>query len=187
MIAQRLTRPGRAAFRTGTAFLAGAALWLAAAGCANQTQAPLAGSNLVKGNLASLGCYAGSFRMVVRPATARQGQTVTLTANGPRRVGEVETESWGLLGTASHGHFAGTYNLAASVRAGQKLPDVPVGPAFAVAGTGLPNRPLYVKVPPVSSGSYLIQFSYTVHPGVMGNPGPGNRSYTLCAWLHVRA
>jgi len=148
---------------------------------------PLTGPNAVKGNVDSLGCYIGSFRMVVRPATARQGQTVTLTATGPRRAGEVETESWGLLGTASHGHFAGTYNLAASVHAGQKLPDVPVGPGVAVAGTGLPNRALYVKVPPVSSGSYLIQFSYTVHPGFMGNPGPGNRSYTLCASLHVRA
>jgi hypothetical protein len=173
--------------RTGTALLAGAALRLTAAGCTSQTQGALAGPGPVKGHVDSLGCYVGNFRMVVRPATARQGQTVTLTANGPRRAGEVETESWGLLGTASHGHFAGTYNLAASVRAGQKVPDVPAGPAVAVAGTGLPNRALHVTVPPVPSGSYIIQFSYTVHPGFMGNPGPRNRSYTLCARLHGRA
>jgi len=173
--------------RAGTALLAGAALALAAAGCASQTQGPAAGPGPVKGHVDSLGCYVGSFGMVVRPATARQGQTLILTANGPRRAGDVETESWGLLGTASHGHFAGTYYLTASARAGQKLQDVLVGPAVALAGTALPNRALYVKVPPVPSGSYMIQFSYTVHPGFMGNPGPGNRSYTLCALLHVTA
>jgi hypothetical protein len=175
-------------FRAGAIFLAVAALSLGAAGCASHnTQGPLVGANPVKGNVDSLGCYIGTFRLVARPANARQGQTVTLTANGPRQIGGVETDSWGLLGTASHGHFAGTDNLAASVRAGQKLPDVPVGPSVALAGTGLPNRPLHVRIPPVSSGSYLIQFLYTVYPGVLGNPGPGNRSYTLCARLHVSA
>jgi len=168
--------------RLGRTCLLMAVLAVCAAGCA--TEGPIAYGNSAARHVNSLGCYVGTFRLHISPTHVRVGQTVTLEANGPRasRAG-VSTESWGLLGTDSGGHFAATYNLAAITAFDPHARNTPLG--TALAGVGLPNRPFRVRVPPVSRGSYIIQFAYSVEPGSMGNAGPGDKSYTLCAWLRI--
>jgi hypothetical protein len=157
-------------------------LAVCAAGCAGEK--PIVYSNSVTRDVNSLGCYVGTFRLHISSTHARVGQSVTLAANGPRApAAGVSTESWGLLGTDSGGHFAATYNLAAITAFDPHARNVPLG--SALAGVGLPNRPFRVRVPPVPSGSYIIQFAYFVEPGAMGNAGRGEKAYTLCAPLHV--
>ena len=158
-------------------------LALGAAGC--MATRPLSYSNSVKRHLNSMGCYVGTFRLHISPANARPGQTVTLAANGPRGPsGGVGTESWGVLGAASDGHFAATYDLAAITPGLRHQQNIPVGANGGIGGVGLPNRAFRIRVPPVPVGNYLIQFSYSVQSGSMGNTG-GPKSYTLCARLHV--
>lgn len=164
--------------------LLAAVLAVCAAGCT--AQGPLRSGNSVKRHVNSLGCYIGTFRLRVSPTHERPGQTVTLAANGPRAPsGGVGTESWGLLGTAPGGHFAAIYNLAAIAPGVQHQHNIPAGSSGGLAGVGLPNRPFRVQVPPVPSGSYIIQFAYSVDPGSMGNAGSGPKTYTLCARLRV--
>ena len=153
-----------------------------AAGCA--TEGPIVYSNSVTRHVNSLGCYVGTFRLHISSTHARVGQSVTLAANRPRApAAGVSTESWGLLGTNSGGHFAATYNMAAITAFGPHARNAPLG--TALGGVGLPNRPFRVRVPPVPNGSYIIQFAYFVEPGSMGNAGRSEKAYTLCAPLRV--
>ena len=154
-----------------------------AAGC-TATEGPLVYSNSVTKPVNSLGCYIGTFRLHISSTHARPDQTVRLAATGPGTPSAgVITESWGLLGTASNGRFVASYNLAAITPFLRHAHNAPLG--TILAGVGLPNRPFRVRVPHVPSGNYVIQFAYTVNPGSMGNPGPGAKTYTLCAALHV--
>lgn len=177
---RRAGKPGRSFFaRTA---LPVTVLAACAAGCT--TQGPIVYTNSVTQHVNSLGCYVGTFRLHSSPTRARPGQTVTLAANGPRApAAGVGTESWGLLGTNSGGHFVATYNLAAITASGSHARNAPLG--TALGGVGLANRPFRVRVPPVPSGSYIIQFAYVVEPGSFVNTGRSEKEYTLCAPLHV--
>ena len=180
---RRLARKPLRRFFGRAGFLA-TILAVAAAGCT--TAGPIDYSNSVTRHVNSLDCYVGTFRLHISSTHARVGQSVTLAANGPRApAAGVSTESWGLLGTNSGEHFAAAYNLAAIAPGIPHQRNVPVGPNNAVGGVGLPNRPFRVRVPPVPSGSYIIQFAYFVEPGSMGNAGRNEKAYTLCAPLHV--
>ena len=183
MATQRLRRSSKATMRRSRACMLGVALAVSVAGCS--AQGPLHHTNSVKRHVNSLGCYVGTFRLHISPTGARPGQIVTLAANGPRRDGGVGTSSWGLLGTTSNGHFAAAYNLAVIIPGSQHQRNIPAGSGVLLAGVGLSNRAFRVEVPPVPSGNYMIQFAYSVVPGLMGNTGAGPRSYTLCARLHV--
>lgn len=164
----------------GTAVLA-VAVTVGAAGCADQ--GPLRPSNPVK-PVNSLGCYTGPATLSASPAHARPGEVVTLTANGLPRKGVVELQDWGLLGIASHGHFAASYNLGAQPPSRVRhVHNIKAGSHVSLAGTGLPNRPFVIKVPPVPSGNYIIQFAYSAAPQSMSTSNP--EFYTLCARLPV--
>lgn len=170
---------------TGTVPLGAAILavvvTVSVAGCA--AQGPLRGSSPVK-PVNSLGCYTGSVTLSASPAQARPGEVVTVAANGLPRNQLVTLQSWGLLGTASGGHFTVSYNLAAVPHGSGRRPHyIKAGPDSLAAGTGLPNRPFDIAVPPVRDGKYLVQFEYSVAPQSMSTRTP--ESYTLCAQLRV--
>ena len=158
------------------------ALAVGAAGCA--TEGPIVYGNSVTRHVNSLGCYVGTFHLRASSSHARVGQSVILAANGPRApAAGVSTQSWGLLGTNSGGRFTATHNLAAITAFEPHARNAPLG--VAIAGVGLPNRPFRIRVPPVPSGSYIIQFAYFAEPGSMGNTSTRDKAYTLCAPLHV--
>ena len=151
----------------GTAILAAVAL--GAAGCADQSP---------------LRCSAGPAALSASPARARPGEIVTLAARGFPRDRLVILQDPGSLGTASDGQFTAIYNLAAAPHGTGRHPHYSkAGSNDLVAGTGQPDRPFDIKVPPVPDGNYVIQFDYSAAPA---SPGPGRpASYTLCAPLRV--
>src|SRR5215475_189740 len=123
--------------------LAIVAMAVSAAAC-GVTEGPLVYGNSVTKHVNSLGCYVGTFRLHISSTHALPGQTVTLTANGPSAPSSgVTTESWGLLGTASDGRFAATYNLAAITPFLRHPSNAPLG--AILAGVGLPDRPFRVR------------------------------------------
>lgn len=144
---------------------------------------PLRGSNPAK-PVNSLGCYTGPATLSASPAHARPGEVVTLAATGLPRNGVVELESGGLLGTAPDGHFTASWDLFPAPHGSGRHPHyIKADPGTLIAGTGLPNRPFDIAVPPVPDGNYLVQFEYSAAPA---SPGPGRPvSYTLCAPLQV--
>lgn len=165
---------------TGAAILA-AAVAAGAAGC-GKTQGQAGSPSPVK-PVRSLGCYTGA-TLSAEPAHARPGEIVTLAALGLPRDRLVIMQNLGSLGTAPGGHFTVSYNLAAVPHGSGRRPNyLKAGPDSLAAGTGLPNRPFDIAVPPVGDGNYLVQFEYSAQPA---SPGPGRPVfYTLCAPLPV--
>lgn len=161
-------------WRFGTAGLLGLALATAASACTG-TGSPRAHSAYPSG-------CSKAFRLKVSANSASPGQVLTVSSEGRWRSSNVETESYGLLGTVRSGRFIPIYNLAAIVP-GIQQKNIPVGPSGGVGGVGLGNQPFHIKVPPVHSGSYVVQFLYSVPPA-SANGGP--KTYNLCALLHVR-
>jgi hypothetical protein len=160
-------------WRFGTAGLLGLALATAAAACTGTGSSPAHSAY-------PRGC-SKAFRLKVSANSASPGQVLTVSAEGRWRSSNVETESYGLLGTVRSGRFTPIYNLAAIVP-GLRQKNIPVGPSGGVGGVGLGNQPFRIKVPPVHSGSYVVQFLYSVPP-TSANGGP--KTYNLCALLHI--
>lgn len=122
-----------------------------------------------------------AFRLKVSSNSASPGQVLTVSAEGRWRSSNVETESYGLLSAVRGDRFVPIYNLAAMVP-GMHQKNIPVGPSGGVGGVGLGDQPLRIQIPPVHSGSYIVQFTYSVAPE-SANGGP--KVYNLCALLHV--
>ena len=182
--------PGNAARRreskVGKGCALGAALLAVAvpgsvAGCG--TPGPLRGSNPVK-PVNSIGCYTGPAAMSASPADARPSEVVTLSARGLPRDRLVILQDLGEFGTVSGRHFAASWYLTATAYGSGRHPhDIKAGSGGGFAGTGLPDRPFDIEVPPVPGGNYVIQFDYSAAPASMSTSTP--ESYTLCAQLHV--
>jgi hypothetical protein len=151
-----------------------AAVSLGGAGCGGHAPAPPAHGN-------ALGCSTGPLRLTVKPTSARPGQIVSLESNGSRRGGDVSAEGWGLFGQARNGRFVALYDMGATLRVSEHPGNIPSSSGAALAGTALPNRRLYVRVPHVSAGNYVIKFAYGV---ASGSSGP-RKNYNLCARLRV--
>ncbi len=159
--------------RFGTASLLGFALATAAAACTGTGSSPARSAY-------PDGC-SKAFRLKVSANSASPGQVLTVSAEGRLRGSNVETESYGLLGTVRSGRFVPIYNLAAIVP-GLRQKNIPVGPSEGVGGEGLGIRSFRIQVPPVHSGSYVVQFLYSVPPA---SAGVGPKTYNLCALLHI--
>jgi hypothetical protein len=114
------------------------------------------------------------------------GEIVSLAASGPWHVPDVihdvGTNSYGEIGTAKDGRFAASYYLAALVSGLKQAGNIRYSPSAAVAGVGLPNRPFRVEIPPLSSGHYVIQFTYTID---MASGRERGKSFNLCANLRI--
>jgi hypothetical protein len=161
-------------WRFGTAGLLGLALATAGAACTG-TGSPPSRSAYPRG-------CSKAFRLKVSANSASPGQVLGVSAEGRLRSPNVETESYGLLGTVRSGRFVPIYNLAAIVP-GLHQKNIPVGPSEGVGGEGLGIRSFRIRVPPVHSGSYVVQFLYSVPPA-SANGGP--KTYNLCALLHIK-
>lgn len=133
----------------------------------------------------SPGCHPGPQRLAVSPDPATAGQVAVVTASGPWHVPDtihdVTTESAGLLGRAAGGHFQAVYNIAV-ILPGMVSRNTRVGSQQGLSGVGLPNKPFRIRVPPVTPGSYLLKFPYTVTPESSGSP----KTYQLCAKFSIR-
>ena len=121
-------------------------------------------------------------RLTVAPSSAHPGQIVSLTATGTWHSRFVTTDSWGLLDTAINGNLTPIYDLAAIAPGIPRHQNVPAGPAVAISGVGLPNKPFRIEVPHTPGGMYIIEFTYSAAPA---SPGKGPKVYDLCAQLNV--
>jgi hypothetical protein len=127
--------------------------------------------------------------LTVKPSTARPGQDVTVDAPGPwprsssRR--EIGTSSFGTLAKADGRQLDAVYYLGAisaeTPQGALGTEDFPAKSGLVLAGTGILDRPFRVAIPAVPSGSYVVQFVYTIMAA-----GHGPSSYQLCAGLRVR-
>ena len=163
--------------KSGTVGLLGFALATATAACTGTSSSPPRSAY-------PSGC-SRAFRLEVSAKSAVPKELLTVSAQGSWPTSDVTTESYGLLGTVRSGRFVPSYNLAAIVPGIQNGKNFPVGASGGVGGVGLPNKPFKIEVPPVSSGSYIVEFSYSAAPASNGGAGP--KVYNLCALLHIRA
>lgn len=128
------------------------------------------------------GCHTGPVSLELGTATAHPGTLVTVSSKGRWASKNVTTESYGLLGMNKDNHFAPIYNIAAIAPGIPRQQNIPYGSPPGVGGVGLPNRQFRIRVPTVSNGTYIVQFSYSVAPT---SSGRGPKRYNLCASLHV--
>jgi hypothetical protein len=169
-----------------------AALVIAVAGCAGPgTAASPSVSARPSQRAASaiaVQCSSRGPVLTVKPGTARPGQDVTVDAPGPwpgsipRR--EIETSSFGTLAKASGRQLDALYYLGVigGMPGGSVgRDDLPAKAGVILAGTGIGDRPFRVEIPAVPSGSYVVQFVYSI----IATPGK-RPSYQLCAGLRVR-
>jgi hypothetical protein len=128
------------------------------------------------------GCYTGPVRLELGTSTARPGTLVTVNSKGRWPSHNVTTGNYGLLGINKDNRFVPVYNIAAIAPGIPRGQNFPYGSPEGIGGVGLPDRQFRIRVPPVSNGTYIVQFSYSVAPTTNGG---GPRQYNLCASLHV--
>jgi hypothetical protein len=131
--------------------------------------------------VSSAGCLTGTYRLDASPGSVHRSQLVTLSASGSRLASETSLDSWGSLGTARDGHFAGVWYLAAITPGGQAAANIPAGSPNTLVGSDIPNVPFKIRMPDVPAGSYMIQWRYNTNAAVSGR----SASYTLCAAVRV--
>lgn len=131
------------------------------------------------------GCYKGPARLIVMPQSGRTLQLATIKLEDQwSRVAasRITTESYGLLGRAGKNRFIPLYNVAAISNGVTVGKNFPVSGSEGVGGVGLPDRPFRIRLPKIATGSYVIEFNYTVTP-----KKGRNKTYVLCSRLHISA
>ena len=129
------------------------------------------------------GCYKGPASLVVKPRSGRASQLATVKLEdqwSDVATNRITTESYGLLGRTVRSKFIPLYNIAAISDGIPPSKNFPVSSSEGVGGVGLRDRPFEIKLPQVASGSYVLEFHYTI----MSKKGD-NKTYVLCGRLNV--
>lgn len=129
------------------------------------------------------GCYKGPASLVVKPHSGRVSQLASVKLEdqwSDVATSRITTENYGLLGRTMRTEFIPLYNIAAISKGIPSGRNFRVSSTEGVGGVGLRDRPFKIRFPKVATGSYVLEFHYTV----ISKKG-GNKTYVLCSRLHI--
>lgn len=141
----------------------------------------------------SVACASGGPQLVPDRHFVRAGDMITISRKGSWPIkgspSAVTTGNPGLFGVDDDQWFRPLYYVFAVVSGTQpsqgsafQPSDVAFAPAEVIAGTGLPDKALRIRIPDVKPGKYAIQFEYSaIHAHMTSGP----TRYLLCARVSV--
>ncbi len=174
-------------FRSPVVAVGLALLAAATAGCGSSSpNAQTVGAGKYVIHVAPSGCASGALHLSASPSSAAPGATVTLATTALPE-SDFVVESVGTIGHQNGGSYTPLWDITLATSGKTDSIDEQVTGTTAVTqnGVGISNPSFAIDVPPLSSGSYEIRFTYQIPPIPHMAAGLHPGSYTVCAPLKV--